>query len=102
MSILLGDGSGEKRRRQFTLFFRRRHIALWRKLTDESVMCVLHAQLSAQNETTGSTSTATGHIQIKVWNDGTIEFKAQIQNPLRGRSSRAISTWRRSTSQARS
>ncbi len=45
------------------------------------VMCVLHAQLSAQNETTGSTSTATGHTLIKVWSDGTIEFKTQIQNP---------------------
>ena len=45
------------------------------------VMCVLHAQLNAQNETTGSTSTATGHTQIKVWSDGTIGFKTQIQNP---------------------
>ena len=45
------------------------------------VMCVLHAQLSAQNETTGPTSTATGHTLIKVWSDGTIEFKTQIQNP---------------------
>jgi hypothetical protein len=45
------------------------------------VMCVLHAQLSAQSETTGSTSTATGHTLIKVWSDGTIEFKTQILNP---------------------
>ena len=44
-------------------------------------MCVLNTQLSARNETTGSTSTATGHAQIKVWNDGTITFKAQIFNP---------------------
>ena len=44
-------------------------------------MCVLNTQLSAKNETTGSTSTATGHAQIKVWNDGTITFKAQIFNP---------------------
>jgi hypothetical protein len=44
------------------------------------VMCVLHAQLSAQNETTGSTSTAKGHTLIKVRNDGTIEFKTQINN----------------------
>src|SRR5438445_396723 len=43
-------------------------------------MCVLHARLSAQNETTGSTSTATGHTQIKVREDGTIEFKTQINN----------------------
>src|SRR5260221_6840429 len=45
------------------------------------VMCVLNTQLSASNETTGSTSTATGHAQIKVWNDGTISFKTQIFNP---------------------
>src|SRR6184192_1303176 len=44
-------------------------------------MCVLNTQLSAKNETTGSTSTATGHAQIKVWNDGTITFKTQIFNP---------------------
>ena len=45
------------------------------------VMCVLSTQLSAKNETTGSTSTATGHTQIKVWTDGTITFKTQIFNP---------------------
>ena len=44
------------------------------------VMCVLHAKLSAKSETTGSTSTAKGHTQIKVRNDGTIEFKTQILN----------------------
>ncbi len=43
-------------------------------------MCVLHAKLAAKNETTGSTSTAKGHTQIKVRNDGTIEFKTQIFN----------------------
>jgi hypothetical protein len=43
-------------------------------------MCVLHARLSAKNETTGSTSTAKGHTVIKVRNDGTITFKTQIQN----------------------
>jgi hypothetical protein len=46
----------------------------------EGVMCVLHAKLAAKNETTGSTSTAKGHTQIKVRNDGTIEFKTQILN----------------------
>jgi hypothetical protein len=46
----------------------------------KGVMCVLHAKLSAKNETTGSTSTAKGHTQIKVRNDGTIEFKTQINN----------------------
>ena len=44
------------------------------------VMCVLHAKLAAKNETTGSTSTAKGHTQIKVRNDGKIEFKTQIVN----------------------
>src|SRR3954447_24587139 len=43
-------------------------------------MCVLHAKLSAKNETTGSTSTAKGHTLIKVRNDATIEFKTQILN----------------------
>lgn len=44
-------------------------------------LCVLHAKLSAKNETTGSTSTATGQTQIKVRNDGTIQFKTHIHNP---------------------
>jgi hypothetical protein len=44
------------------------------------VMCVLHAKLTAKSETTGSTSTATGHTQIKVRANGTIEFKTQILN----------------------
>src|SRR5436305_2970725 len=48
--------------------------------THPGVMCVLHAKLSAKNETTGSTSTAKGHTQIKVRNDGTIEFKTKILN----------------------
>jgi hypothetical protein len=43
-------------------------------------MCVLHAKLSAKNETTGSTSVAKGHTLINVRNDGTIEFKTQINN----------------------
>jgi hypothetical protein len=44
-------------------------------------MCVLHARLTAKNETTGSTSTAKGHTLIKVREDGTIAFKTQINNP---------------------
>jgi hypothetical protein len=44
------------------------------------VISVLHAKLAAKNETTGSTSTAKGHTLIKVRNDGTIEFKTQINN----------------------
>jgi len=49
---------------------------------DLGVTCVLHAKLAAKNETTGSTSTAKGHTQIKVRNDGTIEFKTHILNPV--------------------
>jgi len=36
--------------------------------------------LAATSETTGSTSKAKGHTQIKVRDDGTIEFKTQILN----------------------
>ena len=43
-------------------------------------MCVLHARLTAGNETTGSTSTAKGHTLIKVRTNGTIEFKTKILN----------------------
>src|SRR5919198_2451626 len=43
-------------------------------------MCVLHAKLSAKNETTNSISTAKGHTLIKVRNDGTIQFKTKINN----------------------
>jgi Cu/Zn superoxide dismutase len=46
----------------------------------KGTMCVLHAKLAAKNETTGSTSTAKGHTQIKVRNDGTIWFKTKILN----------------------
>jgi CHRD domain len=43
-------------------------------------VCVLHARLAAKNETTGSTSVAKGHTLIKVRQNGTIEFKTQINN----------------------
>jgi CHRD domain len=43
-------------------------------------MCVLHAKLAAKNETTGSTSVAKGHTDIKVRADGTIGFKTKILN----------------------
>jgi len=46
----------------------------------QGVLCVLQAKLTAKSETTGSTSTAKGHTQIKVRTDGTIEFKTQILN----------------------
>ena len=45
------------------------------------VMCVMNTQLRAASETTGSTSTARGHVQVKVWNDGTITYKTRITNP---------------------
>jgi hypothetical protein len=48
--------------------------------TGRGTMCVLHARLSAGNETTGSTSTAKGHTLIKVRTNGTIEFKTKILN----------------------
>jgi hypothetical protein len=44
------------------------------------VMCVLHAKLSAKDETTGSNSVAKGHTQIKVRANGTIGFKTHILN----------------------
>jgi CHRD domain len=43
-------------------------------------MCLLHAKLAAKNETTGSTSVAKGHTLVKVRQNGTIEFKTQINN----------------------
>ena len=43
-------------------------------------MCVLHARMTAKNETTGSTSAAKGHTLIKVREDGTITFKTHINN----------------------
>lgn len=49
--------------------------------SDEGTMCVLNTQLTAGAETTGSTSTASGHAQIKVRNDGTIEWNIFVLNP---------------------
>ncbi len=43
--------------------------------------CLFTTQLRAANETTGSTSTATGHTQIRVLNDGTLAFNTRIYNP---------------------
>jgi Cu/Zn superoxide dismutase len=43
------------------------------------VMCVLHAKLAAESET-GSTSTAKGQTLVTVRQDGTIEFKTEINN----------------------
>jgi hypothetical protein len=49
----------------------------------KGTMCILHARLTAKNETTGSTSTARGHTVIKVRENGTIAFKTQLNNPDR-------------------
>ena len=49
--------------------------------SDEGTMCVQNTRLAAENETTGSTSTASGHAQIKVRNDGTIEWNVFVLNP---------------------
>jgi CHRD domain-containing protein len=46
----------------------------------KGTLCVLHAKLTAKNETTGSTSTAKGFTLIKVRKDGTIQFKTTIKN----------------------
>jgi hypothetical protein len=43
--------------------------------------CVSTTQLRAENEVPPSNSTAFGHTQIKVRNDGTIEWKTVIFNP---------------------
>jgi hypothetical protein len=48
--------------------------------SDDATMCVFTTQLRAENEVPGSTSPATGATQIKVRNDGTIEFKTHILN----------------------
>jgi CHRD domain len=47
----------------------------------QATSCVFTTQLLAANETTGSTSVATGHSQIKIEGDGTLEFKTHIRNP---------------------
>jgi hypothetical protein len=48
--------------------------------SDNGTMCVENAQLRPENETPTSTSTAKGHAQIKVRNDGTIEYRWFILN----------------------
>jgi hypothetical protein len=47
----------------------------------QGTACVFTTQLSAASETAGSTSTASGHTQIKIRYDGTLEFKTHILNP---------------------
>ena len=51
--------------------------------SDQATACVFNTTLDPANEvrTTPNTSVASGHAQIKVRNDGTIEFKVFILNP---------------------
>lgn len=49
--------------------------------SDDGTMCVYTTQLRTENEVPPRTSAAFGHSQIKVRNDGTIEFKTHIVNP---------------------
>ena len=51
--------------------------------SDNAAMCVLNTQMLPENEvrTTPNTSVASGHTQVKVRNDGTIEFKTFLLNP---------------------
>jgi CHRD domain len=51
--------------------------------SDSAAMCVLNTRLLPENEvrTTPNTSVASGHAQVKVRNDGTIEFKTFVLNP---------------------
>jgi hypothetical protein len=49
------------------------------RVQPEAQGCVLHAKLSAESDT-DSTSTDKGHTLIKVLEDGTIEFKTEINN----------------------
>lgn len=49
--------------------------------SDGATMCVYTTQLRTENEVPAQTSAAFGHTQIKVRNDGTIEFKTHIVNP---------------------
>ena len=48
--------------------------------SDNGTMCVFNTQLRPENEIPTSTSTAKGHAQIKVRNDGTIEYRYFILN----------------------
>ena len=49
--------------------------------SDAGTMCVYTTQLRAANEVPTSNSEAHGNSQIKVRNDGTIEFRTHIVNP---------------------
>ena len=49
--------------------------------SDQATMCVYTTQLRTENEVPPRSAASFGHTQIKVRNDGTIEFKTHIVNP---------------------
>jgi CHRD domain len=51
--------------------------------SDSAAMCVLNTRMLPENEVraTPNTSVASGHAQVMVRNDGTIEFKTFVLNP---------------------
>jgi hypothetical protein len=49
--------------------------------SDEATACVFTTQLRAENEVPTSDSNAFGYTQIKIRNDGTIEYTTLIVNP---------------------
>jgi hypothetical protein len=49
--------------------------------SDDATMCVYTTQLLTENEVPPRTAASFGQTQIKVRNDGTIEFKTHIVNP---------------------
>jgi hypothetical protein len=49
--------------------------------SDEATACVFTTQLRAANEVPTSDSNAFGNTQIKIRNDGTIEYRTLIVNP---------------------
>ena len=49
--------------------------------SDQATMCVYTTQLRTENEVPPRPAASFGHTQIKVRNDGTIEFKTHIVNP---------------------
>lgn len=50
------------------------------KGSEEGTTCVLNTQLRAENETPPTASEATGHAQIKLENDGSLEYQVSILN----------------------
>jgi len=48
--------------------------------SDNGVMCVQNTQLRPENEVPPTASEAKGHTQIKIRNDGTLEYKTFILN----------------------